>query len=232
MQHHIEQLLNLESYLMRNADLERQSNEPYSTLVEVPIFNFVSIIRQVLSECAHVEVGLYQFTEHFCIVERLEQLRHQLHVTPLPAIPQYEITSLIDSICYFEQWYEKEDYRLLLRGGYKCQLKFAICYALQWYEEGVTERQLFATLSFIREKFERIFELYHFEQNVRYVLQQLIDIDQVVTCSGNPSTYELLHTNAGGFYKVIEEASLAKTPTLLTLAYQQQLDQLYRAQHE
>ncbi len=230
MQHHIDQLLHLERYLMRNIDLERRVSEKQGTIVESPTFNFVSIVRQVLAECAHVDCGLYQFTEHFCIVERLEQLRRELHRQANESIPGEEVMGMIDSICYFEQSYEKEDYRLLLQGGYKSQLKFAVCYVLQWYEEGLTEQQLMRDLHLLREKFERIFEFYHFEQNVRYVLNQLVDVDQVVQCEkASPLTYHLLHTNMSGFYKIVEEARVAKTPTLLTVAYQEQLEKLYNA---
>lgn len=229
MRHHIEQLLMLEQQLSLQLrdDFERQNMNEAKTVLQLPRFQQVSIVRQILADCAHVHLALYEPTANSEMCTKIDALRQALHTQQLP---QHMV--MIDALCYFEQWYEAEDARLLMDKPAHYELKWAIAYTMTWLDEPQTWANLKKYIAPITERFEQQYPGYDFMLQAERALSDLADIDQLllVTVDSQQTRRFLAVTAPERLNQLVRRVYQHQPFILLTLNLQQQLHRAYEAQ--
>lgn len=231
MRHHIEQLLMLEQQLSAQLrdDFERQNMNEARTALQLPRFQQVSIVRQILADCVHVHLALYEPTANAEMCAKIDALRHGLHMQQLP-----QQMAMIDALCYFEQWYEAADTRLLIATPAYYELKWAIAYTMTWLDEPQTYANLKMYVTPIIEIFEQQYPGYDFMLQMERALADLVDIDQLLLISiDSQQTARFLSVTAPERLNQLVRRVYQHQHqhfTLLTPNLQQQLQQAYETQ--
>lgn len=178
MRHHIEQLLVLEERLAdaMQDDFQRNIDAHVPTAIQLPIFKHVSVVRQILAQCASVHIGLYEGIQKAEMATAIAALRKYLHETSFAFAE-------LDALCYFEQWYEAADERLVVKGQVRDELKFAIAYMMTWIDGPVQFKEIVAYVQPVIENFARYYPTYDIQLNVQLALDELVDIEQIATVS-------------------------------------------------
>ncbi|WP_010287609.1 hypothetical protein [Kurthia massiliensis] len=222
MRHHIEQLLLLEERLSDELQdtFQRDINAHVATTLQLPMFKHVSVVRQLLAQCASVHIGVYESIPKREMAAAIATLRQYLHRTYFQ-MPQ------LDALCYFEQWYEAEDARLVVRGQARDELKFAIAYTMTWLETPMQLDALVDYLAPLAKQFETYYPAYSFKENVRLALDELVDVEQIVSVTIDAHHIARYELNASHFGSLIMRLYHAnRRYTLLTEPLQKQLQHL------
>lgn len=178
MRHHIEQLLVLEERLAdaMHDHFQRDIDAHVPTAIQLPIFKHVSVVRQILAQCASVHIGLYEGIQRAQMAAAIAALRRYLHET-------FFTFAELDALCYFEQWYVAADERLVVKGQARDELKFAIAYMMSWVDEPVQFKQIVAYVQPVIDNFTRYYPTYDVELNIQLALEELVDIEQIAMVS-------------------------------------------------
>lgn len=230
MRHHIERLLLLEQQLNEQLQdaFHRQTIHKVATAIQLPYFQQVSIVRQLLAECASVHIGLYEPIERQKMCARIEVLRHLLHVEQ-----QQDVTGFIDALCYFEQYYDDEDARHNIDDAAHNDLKWVIAYTLSWLDEPQSWSMLQRSLVNVAEAFAVHYRTNDFTMSAKRALADLIDIDQLVMIHVDAQqnarytfvpSRERLNQLLRRVYHTLD------TSVLLSASWQQQIRKLYNEQ--
>lgn len=229
MRHHIEQLLLLEQQLsiQLRDDFERQNMNAAKTTLQLPRFQQVSIVRQILADCAHVQLALYEPTPRPEMCAKIDALRYTLHTQQMP-----QQMAMIDALCYFEQWYEAEDARLLIDAPAYYELKWAIAYTMTWLDGPQTWANLKMYVTPIIEAFEQQYPSYDFTLQAERALADLVDIDQLLdmTVDSQQTTRFLNVAAPERLNQLVRRVYQYQQFMLLTPNLQQQLQQAYETQ--
>lgn len=225
MRHHIEQLLVLEEQLAdaMHDDFQRNIDAHVPTAIQLPLFKHVSVVRQILAQCASVHIGLYEGIEKAQMATAIAALRKYLHET------SFDIAQL-DALCYFEQWYEAADERLVVRGQARDELKFAIAYMMTWVEGPIQLKEILTYIQPVMDNFEQHYPMYDIVTNVQLALDELVDVEQIATVSIDVMKtvrYTFLPHHFGSL--IIRLYNSTAPYTLLTEALQLQLKVLSEA---
>jgi len=230
MRHHIEQLLSLEQQLNKQLHdaFQHQTIHKVATAIQLPYFQHVGIVRQLLAECASLHIGLYAPIERQEMCARIEGLRHLLHVEK-----QQDVTRFIDALCYFEQYYDDEDARHNIDRAAHNELKWVIAYTLSWLDEPQSWSMLNHSLGNVAEAFAMHYRKNDFTISAERALADLIDIDQLVTIhvdAQQNARYTFIPSRERLNQLLRRVYHTLDTSVLLSPSWQRQIRKLYNEQ--